>query len=359
MKRLLRIVILVAFPAAAAAVGIGYHAYGLARAPYKGFEDEAVFVSVEPGASSRSIALSLEREGVIANAGLFLVALELRRAGDRLKAGEYRFAGPASLLEVLDRLLRGDIIYESVTIPEGLTLWETSALLSERGIGDRAALERAFSDGRLIGALDPEAETLEGYLFPETYRFRRNPSPEEVASALVARFVQVFDDARREQAIALGFSVREVVTLASVVEKETGRAHERPLIASVFMNRLGRRMPLQSDPTIIYGLKRRGAYDGNLRRDHLRMETAYNTYTRPGLPPGPIASPGAAALDAVLAPTETPYLYFVSKNDGSHHFSTSLGEHNAAVRKYQVEYFRNGEARPQPSGPRPEPPSSG
>ncbi len=326
---------------AGAVAAVAYHAYGTARAPYKGFAGETVFVTVEPGASSRGIARALERQGVIENAGLFLVALYVRGAAGRLQAGEYHFAGEASLLDVLDRLVRGDVFYLSVTVPEGLTLWETAALLSERGLGDRTALEHAFDNAPLVATLDPAAETLEGYLFPETYRFPRNPSPDAVASALVARFVEVFDGARRERAAGLGLSVREVVTLASVVEKETARTDERPLIASVFLNRLDRRIPLQSDPTIIYDLKRRGEYDGNLRRDHLRTETAYNTYTRPGLPPGPIASPGAAALDAVLAPVPTSYLYFVSKNDGSHHFSASLREHNAAVRKYQIEYFRN------------------
>jgi UPF0755 protein len=244
------------------------------------------------------------------------------------------------LLEVIRRLVEGDVFYLAVTIPEGLTVLETAELLGRKGLGDSAELLEVFGRPTLIASLDPEAETLEGYLFPETYRFPRNPVPEDVASALVSRFLAVFDHTRQEQARELGLEVREVVTFASLVEKETGQAEERPLIASVFWNRLRRRMALQSDPTVIYELKRQGKFDGNLRKAHLKMNSPYNTYRNRGLPPGPIASPGRDAIDAVLNPAESTYLYFVSRNDGSHHFSKSFKEHRAAVRKYQIDYFR-------------------
>ena len=327
--------------AAALAAGIlGHHAYREAQAPFRGFAGNEIFVAVSAGEPSRGIAQSLQGSGVIKDAGLFLVLLKLRGKAGRLQAGEYRFMEPASLLEVMDRLVAGDVFYRSVTIPEGLTLWETADLLSQRGLGDGEALRAAFRRGALVASLDPGAEDLEGYLFPETYRFVRNPTPEDVANALVDRFISVFDDGRRMRARELGLGVREVVTLASVVEKETGLRDERPLIASVFWNRLERRMPLQSDPTIIYDLKRRGVFDGNIRRRDLRLDSPYNTYRQAGLPPGPIASPGTGAIDAVLHPAESAYLYFVSRNDGSHQFSDSLPKHNAAVRKYQVDHAR-------------------
>jgi UPF0755 protein len=323
-----------------AAGALGYHAYREAEAPFRGFAGDEIFIPVTAGEPSRAIARSLQDSGVIKDAGLFLVLLKLRGKAGGLQAGEYRFTEPASLLEVMDRLVAGDVYYRSVTIPEGLTLWETADLLSQRGLGDGAALRAAFGRGALVASLDPRAGDLEGYLFPETYRFVRNPTPDEVAAALVDRFVSVFDDRRRRRAQELGLGVREVVTLASVVEKETGLENERPLIASVFWNRLKRRMPLQSDPTIIYDLKRRGVFDGDIRRRDLKLDSPYNTYRQAGLPPGPIASPGTGAIDAVLHPAESDHLYFVSRNDGSHQFSNTLPEHNAAVRRFQIDHAR-------------------
>ena len=317
-----------------------YAAYQKATDPYKGYPGDEIFFTVTRGQAGASIARELEAEGITRDHRLFVAALWLKKASDRLQAGEYRFTKPASTLDVIDRLASGDIYLMSVTIPEGLTVSETADHLARKGIGDADAFRAVFSRREFIASLDPEASDLEGYLFPETYRFPRQPTPEEVARALTARFIQLFDEERLAKAASLEFDVRDVVTLASIVEKETGRAEERPLIASVFWNRLNRRMALQSDPTIIYGLKRQGRYDGNLRRDDLKLDFPYNTYRFPGLPPGPIASPGLAAIDAVLSPPETKYLYFVSKNDGSHYFSRTLREHTNAVQKYQVEYFR-------------------
>lgn len=326
----------------AAVVGaLAYYAYQNANQPFKGYPGDEIFFTVSPGESSGSIARALKAKGIIIEEQLFLTALWLRKATGRLQAGEYRFSEPTSTFEVIDRLVNGDVYYLSVTIPEGLTLLETSALLAEKGLGDPEELQKAFHRAELIASLDPEASDLEGYLFPDTYPFPRLPPSEDIARAMVSRFMKVFDASRQQKADELELSVREVVTFASLVEKETGRAEERSLIASVFWNRLRRGIALQSDPTIIYDLKRRGQYDGNLRRSDLELESPYNTYTTRGLPPGPIACPGRESLDAVLYPPETKYLYFVSKNDGSHHFSTSLREHSAAVRKYQIEYFRN------------------
>ena len=326
---------------ASVAAGVGsYAAYQKATEPYKGYPGDEIFFIVTPGQAGASIARALEDEGIARDHRLFVAALWLKKATSRLQAGQYRFTKPSSTMEVIDRLVDGDIYLLSVTIPEGLTVSETADLLGRQDIGDADAFRAVFGKSKLIAALDPEAQDLEGYLFPETYRFPRQPAPEDVARTLTARFIHLFDEERLAKATSLELDVREVVTLASIVEKETGRAEERPLIASVFWNRLKRRMALQSDPTIIYALKRQGRYDGNLRRDDLKLDSPYNTYRFPGIPPGPIASPGLAAIDAVLSPPETKYLYFVSKNDGSHHFSRTLREHNNAVRKYQIEYFR-------------------
>jgi UPF0755 protein len=257
-----------------------------------------------------------------------------------VQAGEYRFAEPLSTVEVLEKLLAGDTFTFPVTIPEGLTLVETAELLAAKELAELAAIRSAFEEGALVAELDPEAASLEGYLYPTTYRFPRKVAPEELARILVDQFERVFDESRRAQAAKLGLETREVVTLASVIEKETGLPDERPLIASVFWNRLRIGMPLQSDPTIIYALELAGRFDGNLRRTDLELDSPYNTYRFPGLPPGPIASPGEASIQAVLEPAETRFLYFVSRNDGSHHFSESYSEHVNAVRRYQVEYFR-------------------
>ena len=334
------VALLLALVLCLAGAGVAFYAYRQAAEPFKGYTGEEIFFTVSPGQPSGSIARALEREGITRDHRLFLAALWFKRAAGRLQAGEYRFEGPLSTLEVIDQLVAGEIHFVSVTIPEGLTYSETASHLSRRGLGDADALQDAFSRDDLIASLDPEANNLEGYLFPETYQFPRNPSPEAVARALVSRFTTVFNDERQARASDLDMNVREIVTLASIVEKETGLAEERPLIASVFWNRLNRGMSLQSDPTIIYGLKLEGRYDGNLRRADLQWESPYNTYRVAGLPPSPIASPGQAAIDAVLSPPETKYLYFVSKNDGSHHFSTTLREHTNAVRRYQIEYFR-------------------
>jgi UPF0755 protein len=328
---------------ALSAIGAGilaYRAYALAREPFRGYEGEEVFFTVERGATGARIGADLEERGIIRDRRLFLLALRFRARGRQVQAGEYRFAEPLSTFAVLEKLVSGDTFTFAVTIPEGLTLDETADLLAAKGLAGKSAIRAAFEEGSLVADLDPEAETLEGYLYPTTYHFPRSVAPSDLALTLVSQFRQVFDEERRAEAAKLDLAPREVVTLASVVEKETGLAEERPLIASVFWNRLRIGMPLQSDPTIIYALELAGRFDGNIRRADLEIDSPYNTYRFPGLPPGPIASPGQASIDAVLEPAETRFLYFVSRNDGSHHFSSSYSEHVNAVRQYQVEYFR-------------------
>lgn len=349
MRLVKLIALLLVVAAALASFGV-YRAYEMARTPHQGYAGEEIFFTVDRGATGTRIGRALETEGIIDDERLFVAALRLRGETGSLQAGEYRFAEPLSTLDVVERLVSGDIYTFVVTVPEGLTLSETAEHLAAKGLGEAAALEEVFQDATLVAAIDSDATDLEGYLFPTTYQFTRNPEPREVARMMVAQFEEIFDDDKRSKSKALGLTPREVVTLASVIEKETGNAAERPLISSVVWNRLERGMPLAMDSTIIFALKRDGRYDGNLRRVDLEMDDPYNTYRVAGPPPGPIASPGEASIDAVLEPAETRYLYFVSKNDGSHHFSTSYREHVNAVRKYQVEYFRNRRRRRNGAG---------
>jgi UPF0755 protein len=343
--RLLKILFLLLLILAAGGGYLAYRAYSLAKEPYRGYAGDEIFFQVEKGASGTRIGEALEEQGIIRDRRLFLLALRLREDGKTAQAGEYRFLEPLSTFDVLEKLVSGDTYSFPVTVPEGLNLSETSVLLASKGLAEESAIRRAFEEGALIAEIDSEAKSLEGYLYPTTYRFPRTVAPAELAQAMVSQFQQVFDEDRRRLAASRGLSIREVVTLASVIEKETGLPEERAVIASVFWNRLRIGMPLQSDPTIIYALELAGRFDGNLRRADLELDSPYNTYRFPGLPPGPIASPGEASIEAVLRPADTRYLYFVSKNDGSHHFSASYSEHMDAVRRYQIDYFRGARAR--------------
>jgi UPF0755 protein len=235
---------------------------------------------------------------------------------------------------MVDALARGDVVRNDVTIPEGRTIEESAALVAKAEL-DGDEFLAAARDPSLIADLDPDATDLEGYLFPDTYHVPLDTSP---ARALVERMVQRFRQVvtpELERIEKKGFTVREVVIIASLVELETAAVEERPRIAGVFLNRLERRMLLQTDPTVIYALKQEGRWDGNIRRRDLEMDSPYNTYRYAGLPPGPIGSPGREAILAVLDPLETRELYFVSRNDGTHHFSETLREHNRAVNRYQ------------------------
>ncbi|HEY7820660.1 MAG TPA: endolytic transglycosylase MltG, partial [Vicinamibacteria bacterium] len=279
--RLLKAFLLFAVFSAVGAGFLAYRAYRMAFEPYRGYLEDEVFFTVERGATGTRIGEELEDRGIIRDRRLFLLALRFRSEGKSVQAGEYRFAEPLSTVEVLEKLLAGDTFTFPVTIPEGLTLVETAELLAAKELAELAAIRSAFEEGALVAELDPEAASLEGYLYPTTYRFPRKVAPEELARILVDQFERVFDESRRAQAAKLGLETREVVTLASVIEKETGLPDERPLIASVFWNRLRIGMPLQSDPTIIYALELAGRFDGNLRRTDLELDSPYNTYRFP------------------------------------------------------------------------------
>ncbi len=313
--------------------------------PFRGYEGSEQFVEIPNGSGARAIERRLIEAGVVRDSLTFQAALWLSGAERQLKAGEYRFSEPLTALEVIDTLARGDVYEVLVTFPEGLTIEETAQLFEQRGLGTAEGFLAAARDPSLIKAIDPQAPDLEGYLFPETYALARNAGPARLIAMMVEGFEQAFPEEARRASAAQGRSVREVMTLASLVEEETARPDERAIVAGVYANRLARGMPLQGDPTVIYGLQRAGRYKGNITRADLAFDTPYNTYLHSGLPPGPIASPGRAAIEAALAPAPVDYLYFVSRNDGSHEFARTLDEHNRNVDRYQIQYFRDKRRR--------------
>ena len=326
---------------------LGYAAkrlYDRADEPHRGYSGADVFVDIPSGTSTRDIGRQLVAGGVVLDERTFRIALWRSERDRVLQAGEYRFADPVSAMAVVDTLARGQVHLRPITFPEGLTRREMAELFERSGFGTAEAFQAASERAALVEALDPEATDLEGYLFPETYALPRDATADDLVEAMVAQFERIFDDALRAQAVARELTIREVVTLASLIQRETGLDEERPVVSAVYTNRLGRRMPLQCDPTVIYALQLAGLYDGNLTRDNLQFDSPYNTYRYPGLPPGPIAAPGAADLRAALQPADVSHLYFVSRNDGSHIFADTLREHNRNVREYQVEYFRRQRA---------------
>jgi UPF0755 protein len=326
---------------AAAAAG-GWWLRNRLVTPYRGFSEPEVFVDLPAGASLSTIGRRMAEAGVVPDPLTFRVAAWFSGAERRLQAGEYRFAAPATALDVVDRLSRGDVFRRPVTFPEGLTIRQMAALFESSGLGHASTFERAAaSAGERVEAFDPAADSLEGYLFPDTYPLPRQVDADALVGLMVTRFARVFDDELRGRAASRGLSIRQAVTLASLVEKETAHPDERPIVAAVYHNRLRRGMPLQCDPTVIYALMRAGRWTGNLRRADLQFDSPYNTYRYAGLPPGPIASPGAASLEAAVAPADVSYLYFVSRNDGTHAFATTLAEHNRNVAEWQVRYFRD------------------
>jgi UPF0755 protein len=237
---------------------------------------------------------------------------------------------------VAARLARGDVYTRPVTFPEGLTVAEMADIFGKSGLGTAAEFRAAARETALIGDLDPDAETLEGYLFPSTYALARRAGATATVQAMVTGFNRAFDAPLRMDAAARHMTPRDVVTLASIIEKETARPEERPIVSAVYQNRLQIGMPLQCDPTVIYAMMLAGTWNGNIRRTDLAMDSPYNTYRHAGLPPGPIASPGKSSLEAAVHPADVKFLYFVSRNDGTHVFATTLEEHNRNVAKYQI-----------------------
>ena len=285
-----------------------------------------------------SILRELESEGVLRDEYVPLIYMKLLRNRDSMKAGLYEFTGSMSAVDVIDKLVRGDVILNSVTIREGLDRFAVGKLFAAAGYGTEEEWGEATGDAELIRDLAPEAASLEGYLFPDTYKFAPGTPVPTIVEAMVNHFRKNFGG---EMAlIGTGLTMHETVTLASIVETEARLPAERPMVASVYLNRIRKRMLLGADPTVIYALKLDGRWDGNIRKPDLQIDSPYNTYRFPGLPPGPIANPGLASLRAAASPAATDFLYFVGRQDGSHAFSTNLDEHNRNVEVYQRQYYR-------------------
>jgi UPF0755 protein len=295
-------------------------------------EADEVVLEIQPGTSLTALSHIIENQGLVSSAAKFRWLVRLTGAARKIKAGEYQISTGLRPGEVLDKIVRGEVRLHQVTFPEGYTMTQIADLLDHRDLARYDQVMASATDAAFVHACNISASTLEGYLFPDTYLFAMDLPVKTILRSFVARFNQHFPPEQEEKARALGFTRHQVVILASVVEKETAVPKERSLIAGVFLNRLRKGIRLQSDPTVIYGLNN---FDGNLTKDHLQTDTPYNTYTRKGLPAGPICNPGAASIQAVLDPASTAYLYFVAKKDGTHQFSTTLAEHNAAVLRHQ------------------------
>jgi UPF0755 protein len=289
-------------------------------------------VIVPEGVSFRQVASLLKSRKLIRSRAAFTLLAKLTSADRRIIPGEYELHAGMQGSEILAKLFNGRVVLHPVTIPEGFTAVQIGEVLEQKGLAKREAFVKLVHDRGFIHSLELDTASLEGYLFPETYRFPRNVDTKEIVAAMVKAFWRTFTSEFRERAKELNMTVHQVLTLASVIEKETSVESEQGIVSGVFHNRLRRRIPLQSDPTVIYGLR---AFDGNLRKRDLVAYSPYNTYRIRGLPPGPIANPGAGALRAALFPVKSTFLYFVSRNNGTHEFSSTLTEHNRAVQKYQ------------------------
>jgi peptidoglycan lytic transglycosylase G len=306
-----------------------------AERPYQGYDGVEQFVDIPPGSGPASIGRRLVASGVIRDQLSFRITLARSGQARRLQAGEYRFDRPMTTGEVIDKIARGDVFLRPITFPEGLTVRQMAEIYERDAGGSRAEFLRAAQNAALIHDIDPVAQDLEGYLFPDTYTLPRRTTADQLVQRMVTAFRDVMTPDLVQRAAARGLSVRELMTLASLVEKETAQPGERPIVAAVYTNRLKIGMGMQCDPTVIYALERAGKYNGNLTRENLQFDSPYNTYRYAGLPPGPIAAPGRASIEAAASPSDVPYLYFVSRNDGSHVFSATLDEHNRNVYEYQ------------------------
>lgn len=286
------------------------------------------FVLLRPGWSTKRIAAELQNAGVIRSQRAFLL-LHYYHRGRSLKAGEYKFDSPANMIQVRDRLTRGDIYTHTIIIPEGYNIYDIAQVMESAGLCTRDEFLNAAKDVSLIASLDPEAKTLEGYLFPDTYQFTRTQSLHDMLGVMVKRF--------QEEAKKLGLTsnVRRTVTMASIIEKETSVPDERPIVASVYFNRLAKNMAFAADPTVIYAALVADRWDGTINQSDLQFDSPYNTYKHAGLPPGPIANPGVESLKAAMHPAETNYYYFVADAQGRHKFSNSYDQHVRNVAAYR------------------------
>ena len=299
-----------------------------------GEDTQAVIVNIPPGATLKQISADLKDRNLIRSASAFRLLANIRKKQTQIQIGEYELRQSMLPTEILTTITSGKTVLHPVTIPEGYRITEIAQLLVERNLADKEIFIKEGRDMEVKSMLKIPSGSLEGYLFPETYHFSRYDSERKIIRTMTDTFKQrvltpdILDKIRKSK-----MSLHEVITLASLIEKETGKGDERKHISSVFHNRLHKNMRLQTDPTVIYAIQ---GFDGNIRKKDLSIDSPYNTYRYKGLPPGPIASPGLKSIIAALNPIKTNHLYFVSRKDGSHHFSSSLKEHNRAVRKYQL-----------------------
>lgn len=288
---------------------------------------------IQAGDTFDELATRLKTAGIITDRARFKLYSRIKGYDKQLKAGEYRLSAVMTPIQILDALVQGKSVLYRLTIPEGYTIIQIAEEAARHNLGQKDDFIKLATDPLVAKSFDIEAQTLEGYLFPDTYYFPKDVLSKTIIAKMVSHFKSQFQPHWYQRAQKLKLSVHQIITLASIIEKETGAPSERSIIASVFHNRLRKKMRLESDPTVIYGIQ---DFDGNIKRHHLKQATPYNTYKIRGLPPGPIANPGSAAIDAALYPDQTDYLFFVAKKDGTHHFSTNIKEHNRAVRKYQL-----------------------
>lgn len=332
MKALRRIILFLFTVAFACAAWAGVALYKYSNEPGAELDRQVIF-SVSSGEAFDHLIERLSTAGLITSPFKFKLLARLKGDDKKLKAGEYNLSAAMSPNRILDVLVRGKSFLYRLTIPEGYNAKQIAAEVAAQHLGDAQTFLDLVDDPETASHLAIEAQSLEGYLFPDTYLLPKDVSALTIISKMVTRFKKQFKPEWIARAHQLNFSVHQVVTLASMIEKETGDPAERPIISSVFHNRLKKKMRLESDPTVIYGIK---DFDGNIKRSHLSTPTPYNTYVIRGLPPGPIASPGLASIEAALYPAKTNYLFFVSKKDSTHHFSATIEEHTRAVRKYQL-----------------------
>ncbi len=311
----------------------GVWVLGLSRHLEQPRNFEQTEITISPGQSFSSVLTGLHRQGLISSVWKLKLYARFKGCDKKLRAGEYLIPAGASPEKILNILVQGKVVLHRITVSEGYSLRQIAETVDRAGLVPEAEFLAAADDPLLINEFKISGSSFEGYLFPDTYLFSRQTSAREIIEVMVHRFNEVFSNDWKERATRLGLSIHEVVVLASIVEKETGVDAERPVIASVFRNRLNLGMRLESDPTVIYGIEN---FDGNLTRTHLRTPTPYNTYTQQGLPPGPISSPGRKSLEAVLYPADTPYLFFVARKDRTHQFSATLTEHRKAVSAHQL-----------------------
>ena len=295
-------------------------------------ENVVEIITIPSGTNLNHVAQLLQARGVISSHLLFILLARWRAVDTQIKPGEYQLSHRMLPHEVLNKLIRGEQIRYSITSPEGLTLAQIACLFQKMKLADKNKFTQLATDPTFIASLGMDEKSLEGYLFPDTYKFFRGIGEKNIIRRMVQRFNKIYNGQFRRRAEELHLSRKEVITLASIVEKETADPKERPLISAVLYNRLKKNMRLQCDPTVIYGLEH---FNGDLTRQGLETYTPYNTYLVNGLPPTPIGNPGKDSIQAALYPANVDYLYFVSKNDGTHCFSTTLPEHNYAVNEYQ------------------------